>query len=142
MTARSTAKKNAVEEFFAGYPHSVAQLASALRALILQSIPGAQEILDGSARVVGYGLGTGYKKTVRAIIMSKKGVKLGLADGALLADPKGLLAGAGKRHRHVAFETLADLKRPGVKPLLEACYAAWRARTLETPSPARTKKSA
>ena len=112
--------------FFADYPPFVEQLALALRELVLECVPGTSEGLDRSARVVGYGFGIGYKDTVCVIIMSQKGVKLGLSDGASLPDPKGLLAGEGKRHKHIAFTTLGDLKRPGVKPLLKACYAAWK----------------
>ena len=56
---------------------------------MLDLIPDAKEVLDRSARVVGYGFGTGYKDTVCAIILSQKGVKLGLGEGASLPDPNG-----------------------------------------------------
>ena len=125
MPPRTAARASDVERFFSDYPPFVEELALALRALVFENVPGAHERLDRTARVVGYGFGAGYKGTVCAIIMSQKGVKLGLAEGASLPDPKGLLEGEGKRHRHVKFETLADLRRPGVKPLLKACYAAW-----------------
>jgi hypothetical protein len=133
MQARTTAKDSEVVAFFADYPPFVEQLALGLRDLIFECVPGASEKLDRSARVVGYGFGTGYKGTVCVIIMSQKGVKLGLSDGASLPDPKGLLAGEGKRHKHIAFATFADLKRPGVKPLLKACYAAWKNRAEAAP---------
>jgi hypothetical protein len=58
-------------------------------------------------------------------------VKLGLAYGADLPDPKGLLAGAGKVHRHIAFKSVAEMKRAGVKPLLKATFAAWKVRASE-----------
>jgi hypothetical protein len=45
-------------------------------------------------------------------------VKLGLAGGAMLADPHGLLAGAGKVHRHIPMRTLEDLEQAGIKPLV------------------------
>ena len=54
---------------------------------------------------------------------------MGLARGAELADPKGLLEGAGKVHRYVRIETAADLRKPGLKPLVKAALAAWRKRT-------------
>jgi hypothetical protein len=137
MAPRSTAAKGEVEAFFSNYPPPVETLAHGLRALVFEIVPDAQEVLDRSARVVGYGFGTGYKNTVCAIILSQKGVKLGLGDGASLPDPKGLLVGEGKRHRHIKFETPADLKKSGVKPLLKACYAAWKKRSAA--SGARTK---
>ena len=129
-----------VEAFFSNYPATVEMLARGVRALVLECVPGAAEILDRSARVVGYGFGTGYKDMVCAIIMSKTGVKLGLFDGAALPDPKGLLAGEGKRHKHIAFSTSADLKRPGVKPLLKASYKAWKTRIAPL-SPKRPSRS-
>lgn len=140
MTPRSTAAKGEIEAFFSSYPPSVEALAHGLRALIFAIVPGAQEVLDRSARVVGYGFGTGYKDTVCAIILSQKGVKLGLGEGASLPDPKRLLEGEGKRHRHIKFETKADLKKPGVKPLLKACYAAWKDRNAERAVQLRSRK--
>ena len=66
------------------------------------------------------------------LIPSRAGVKLGIVRGAELDDPRGLLAGSGKVHRHVAaLRSPADLKRPGVRPLLKAALAAWRRRQAE-----------
>ena len=78
--------------------------------------------------MVGYGFGPGYKDTVCAIVPSKKGVKLGLAHGASLQDPHKLLAGAGKVHKHIAFDSIADVKRASVKAMLKSCYKAWKIR--------------
>ena len=78
--------------------------------------------------MIGFSYSPGYKGTVCALILSKTGVKIGLFRGSELPDPKGLLRGSGKVHRHVALETLADLKQPGLKPLLKAALAAWKAR--------------
>ena len=86
----------------------------------LKHYPGSEQTLDQSARVIGFGYGPGYKGCVCTLIMSQKGVKLGLAYGAKLPDPKGLLGGSGKVHRHVELKTLADLKQPGLKPLIKA----------------------
>ena len=71
----------------------------------------------------------GYKGCVCTLILSKTGVKLGIAYGAAMPDPKGLMRGAGKVHRHVALQNLADLKQPGVKALIKAALAAWKERT-------------
>jgi hypothetical protein len=65
---------------------------------------------------------------VCTLILSQKGVKLGLARGAELDDPHGLLEGAGKVHKHIAFKTPADLSQPGVSALIKATYRAWQAR--------------
>jgi hypothetical protein len=121
-----------VEAFLASYPAEVGELAHAARRLLSELLPGAEETLDQSARVIGFGYGPGYKGCVSTLIMSQKGVKIGIARGSELPDPKGLLGGTGKVHRHVALQTLADLKQPGLKPLIKAALAAWQERTKGT----------
>jgi hypothetical protein len=106
----------------------VRDVALALRTLVLTVVPDAREEIDRPAKLVGYSLGPGYAGMVCVIIPSQKGVKLGLVRGAELADPLGLLQGDGKRHRHVAFASLADLRRQGIKPLLRTAVAACKAR--------------
>ena len=120
---------NNVEAFLASYPADVGELARSARRLVEEVVPGAEENLDESAKVIGYGYGPGYKGVVCTLILSRTGVKLGIPYGAAMADPKGLLRGAGKVHRHIALQTLADLKQPGVKALLKAALAGWKERT-------------
>ena len=117
-----------VDAFFAGYPEAVRETASAARALIRGTFPDANEMLDRSARVVGYGFGTRYTETICTIILSKSGVKLGIVDGAMLPDPYRLLEGSGKRHKYVVLSTPADVRKRGVLPLLEAAAADRRSR--------------
>jgi hypothetical protein len=121
--------KKDIESFLASYPAGVPELAHAARRLLAEALPGAEETLDQTARVIGFGYGPGYKGTVCVLILSKTGVKIGLSRGSELPDPKGLLQGSGKVHRHIALQTLADLKQPGLKPLIKAALAAWKART-------------
>jgi hypothetical protein len=118
-----------VESFLATYPPEVGALARAAKRLLEASLPNAEETLDESARVIGYGYGPGYKGCVCTLILSKTGVKIGIAYGATMPDPNGLLRGAGKVHRHVVLQTVADLKQPGVKALVKAALAAWKKRT-------------
>jgi hypothetical protein len=118
-----------VERFLASYPPEVSALARGAKRLLEASLPNAEETLDESAKVIGYGYGPGYKGCVCTLILSKTGVKIGIAYGASMPDPKGLLRGAGKIHRHVALKTLADLKQPGLEALLRATLAAWKERT-------------
>jgi hypothetical protein len=94
----------------------------------LEIIPEAQQTIDDSAAVVGYGYAPGYKAMICTVILSQTGVKLGLAYGASLADPKRLLAGSGKVHRYVALRTADDLRQPGLIELLRAASRAARAR--------------
>ncbi len=68
--------------------------------------------------MIGYGFGAGYKDMICTIILSKAGVKLGIVGSAALPDPTRLLEGTGKRHRYVPIAEASDLKKPGLKSLL------------------------
>jgi hypothetical protein len=118
--------RDEIASFLATYPPTVRDVALQLRRTIVATIPDIRETLDRSARIVGYGFGSGYSDTICTIIPSKKGVKLGIARGTTLPDPNGVMEGAGKLHRYVALGKLSDLKRPGLKPLLKAAVAAWK----------------
>jgi hypothetical protein len=117
-----------IESFLAAYPEKIGALANAARRVLSEALPGVEETLDQAAKVIGFGYGPGYKGCICTLIMSQKGVKLGLARGSELPDPNGLMGGSGKVHRHVALETLADLRKPGLKPLIKAALAAWKDR--------------
>jgi hypothetical protein len=117
-------KTTAFDDLMAGYPPEVQALAARTRDFILQALPKAEETIDTSARMVAYGYGPGYKGMVCTLIPSRKGVKLGLYRGSELPDPKGLLEGSGKVHRHVQLATPADLRKAGLKRLLRDARAA------------------
>jgi hypothetical protein len=119
---------NELADLLSAYPTEVRSLALKVRELVLSSIPNAIETVDGKARVVGYGYGTRYVDTIFTIILSKTGVKLGIVNGVELPDPKGLMQGAGKRHRHVQISESSDLQRPGLKALLKTAVGAWHAK--------------
>jgi hypothetical protein len=120
-----------VVEFFDGYPAKVRDLALGLRTLVRSVVPNTRETLDRSARIVGYGFGPRYADTICVIIPSQKEVKLGIVRSAELPDPKGLLQGSAKVHRHVVFAKSSDLRQAGVKALLSSALAAWRKRQKE-----------
>src|SRR4051794_352473 len=107
----------------------VRALAERARRLILAMLPNAVEIADQSARVIGYGYGPGYRDMVATLILSQKGVKLGLVGGASLPDPCRLLAGRGRIHRHIAFSEVKEVSQPAVKALVRNALAAWKVRT-------------
>lgn len=115
-----------IDDFLASYPAEVTELAQAARRLLNELLPEAEETLDRTARVIGFGYGPGYKGCVCTLILSQKGVKIGVGHGAELPNPKGLLRGSGKVHRHVVLQSLADLEQPGLKPLIKACWRRGR----------------
>jgi hypothetical protein len=117
-----------VDAFLSTYPEQAQKTASAARRLLKGMLPGVAETVDASAKLLGYSYGPGYKGALFTLIMSKTGVKLGIIRGAELADPKHLMAGTGKVHRHVQLHSPDDIERPGLNQLLESALAAWRKR--------------
>ena len=75
------------------YPRDVQALARAARSLMLDILPNVEESIDPSGPYISYGYGPGYKGVVSYITVSQKGVKIGVARGASLPDPRRLLRG-------------------------------------------------
>ena len=90
------------------------QAAAKLRGLL----PGAIESCEGGD--VGFGVAPGYKGLVFTLTPHAETghVTLGIADGASLKDPTGVLEGRGAKHRHVKLASAADLERPALDRLL------------------------
>jgi hypothetical protein len=61
---------------------------------------------------------------VCTLILSQSGVKLGIARGVELPDPRHLMAGSGKVHRHVQLRSAADLAHPGLEQLMKDARSA------------------
>jgi len=113
------------------YEAPVAELARKARTLILEVLPDLREEVDRAARFAGYSVGHRYADTVCTLHLSRKGVKIGIYDGVGLPDPRGLLEGEGKKHRHVLVTAPKDLRRAGLRPLLKAGRKAARERSGE-----------
>jgi hypothetical protein len=115
-----------VAQFLVPYSPEISDLAWKLRALVLEVFPDAIELLDPPAKLIGYGFDRGYKGLVCGIALHKAHVNLMFAQGTELPDPAGLLAGTGKRARHVKVQQPGDVDRPAVRALLEAAVARKR----------------
>lgn len=109
---------SAIDSLLSGYPADVQRLVQEARGWVKRLLPHVSEEVDGTAGLISYGYGPGYKSAVCTLILSKSGVKLGLVGGAALPDPHRLLAGSGKVHRHVQLRKAEDLHRVGVQQLL------------------------
>jgi len=115
-----------LQQLLEQYPDDVQGLVAGARRLLLAWLPGTSEFTDVKSRVIGYGVGSGYKETIATLILSRTGVKIGIVGGASLADPAGLLEGSGKVHRFVAIREPADLNRPELARLLKSACARWK----------------
>ena len=110
-----------VERLLATAPPKTASLARETCAQLLEIFPDATVTTDEQR--VAFGRGTGYKGLVFVVSAHRDHVTLGLANGATLPDPAGLLEGSGKVHRHVKLRAPDDLARPELRALLTAALA-------------------
>ena len=102
----------------------------AVRALVRDVMPDAEEALDLPDRVLAFGYGPPGGVRMRGLaiglIPHSAHVNVQLADGADLPDPAGIVEGTGKRIRHVKCRDLADVARPALRALIEAQAARKR----------------
>ena len=75
---------------------------------------------------VGFGAAAGYKGLYFTVTPQRTHVTLGIAYGAGLPDPSGLMEGTGRVHRHVKLRQLQDLDRPELRQLMAAAIARER----------------
>ena len=120
------APKPELKQLLEHYPADVRKLILGARDLLLATLPGMSEFPDPSSRVIGYGVGVAYRDTIATLILSQKGVKIGIVGGATLADPARLLEGSGKVHRYVPIAEPADLKRAELTRLLKSAGSKWK----------------
>jgi len=106
-------------------PHTptIRDVFGALRALVREVMPDAEEQVDLPDRVLAFGFGPPRGVRLRGLaiglIPHTAHVNAQLADGALLDDPSGIVEGTGKRIRHVKCRSLDDVARPALRGLLE-----------------------
>lgn len=113
-----------VEAFLESFPPPIRAAAEALRGLFRRVIPDADEMVRPGWGVIGYNVpvhrGAPY---VGGVFPQQEHCHLLLEQGVLLADPHGLLEGAGvtKRVRWLTFDQPADVtaKADAVVALLE-----------------------
>ena len=118
-----------IEAFVAGYSPEVQVIVEAARTSLRELLPGVTETLDRPAKLIGFEYGPGYTGVVFTLLLTAKGAKIGIGCAANLPDPKGLLKGSGKLHKHVPLNSPADLRTAGLKPLLTSAFMAWKIRT-------------
>jgi hypothetical protein len=111
-----------VDRWLADAEPAVADLARRTCALVTDVLPNPVVTVD--ADLVGFGRAPGYKGLYFTVSAHRAHVTLGIARGAALPDPAGLMEGKGKVHRHVKLRVAADLERPELRALMESAVAA------------------
>ena len=110
--------------FLQAYDPSIANLALALREIILEEVPDASEsIYQVYTVAIWFGFSGKMKDMFCHIATSARHVNLGFPRGATLSDPNRVLEGDGKAMRHIKFATQRDLERPFVRRYIQASIA-------------------
>jgi len=98
------------------YDRHIAELALALREIVLEEAPDASEsIYQVYTVAIWFGF-SGKMKDMFCYIATNAGhVNLGFPRGKSLGDPNHVLEGKGKAMRHIKFASLGDVGRPFVR---------------------------
>jgi len=93
---------------------SLSGVAKAVRALVKKTVAGCQEYVN-PWKIPTFDL----NGPLCFYMVAKEHVVFGFMRGAMLRDPEKLLEGTGKYLRHVKLRSVADVRRAGVRSLLE-----------------------
>ena len=116
-----------VDEFLRPADPDVAAITRAVRAKLLGMFPDAIETAEGGE--LGLGFDRGYAGLVFTVSPQRGYVNLGVARGASLDDPAGLMEGRGRVHRHVKIRDADQLDDVALGDLLGRALAARRVET-------------
>lgn len=85
-------------------------------------MPGAVEFVydNYNALVLGFGGTDRPSDAIFSVVLYPKCVNLGFIEGAVLADPDGILLGTGTQFRHVRLERASTIEEPAIRSLIDA----------------------
>ncbi len=93
-------------------------VAKAVRGLVKKNVAGCEEYVN-PWKIPTFDL----NGPLCFYMVAKSHVVFGFMRGAMLRDPEKLLEGTGKYLRHVKLRSAAEVRRPGVRALLEEAAA-------------------
>jgi len=118
-------------EVLVGRTPLVAELATALRALVRAVDPDVVEVPWPRQGTVGFGIGPRkFSEHYAYLALHPRHVNLGFNQGAELADPAGRLGGSGALLRHVKITDLDQVDDPALRDLLVEARAHRAATTV------------
>jgi hypothetical protein len=107
--------------FLKAYDPHIADLALALREIILEEVPHASEsIYQVYTVAIWFGFSGKMKDMFCYIATSARHINLGFPRGSTLPDPNHVLEGDGKTMRHIKFASRSDLEAPYVRRYIRA----------------------
>jgi hypothetical protein len=111
-----------VEALLADYPGPMREIAGWLRGVVARAVPGATERVRAGWRIIGFDLPLSPRRSAYFawVMIESVHVHLGFPQGVLMADPRGLLDGAGitKRARWATLTPEAMLDERDLAELL------------------------
>src|SRR5438477_2922787 len=107
--------------FLEAYDRHIADLALALREIILEEVPDASEsIYQVYTVAIWFGFSGRMKDMFCYIATNARHINLGFPRGSTLPDPNRVLEGEGKAMRHIKFACTAELERNYVRRYIHA----------------------
>jgi hypothetical protein len=107
--------------FLEAYDRHIANLALALREVILEEMPDASEsVYQVYTVAIWFGFSGKMKDMFCYIATNAKHINLGFPRGSTLPDPNKVLEGDGKALRHIKLRSLEDVERPFVRRYIRA----------------------
>src|SRR5690349_19798970 len=107
--------------FLSAYDPAIADLALALRQIMLEEAPDASEsVYQVYTVAIWFGFTGKMKDMFCYITTHARHINLGCPRGATLPDPNRVLQGDGKAIRHIKFAAESDLERPFVRRYIQA----------------------
>lgn len=100
-----------VEEFLSSYTPQVKEL-------VQKTTPNALEIVDAPSKIIAYAYSPKYADLICAIAPYKTYLNIIFSRGTQLSDPTQLLAGTGKRARHVKIDNVQSIENPALQALI------------------------
>src|ERR1044072_3005154 len=105
--------------FLMPYPEAVAKSALALRKLVLEEAPDANEVIcRGYAVSISFTYTEKWTGAFCHIAVYKGHVNLGFNRGAELPGADGVLQGSGKQIRHLPVRDAKDIENPNLRKFL------------------------
>lgn len=116
----------AVDIFLRSYRPEVRAIALKAREVIYDVLPTVSEKVYPGWKVIQYAAGERREDVFAVISPQRERVNLGLAHGAGLADPEGLLEGTGTGIRHIRITSAQAATAPAIRDLLVGALEATR----------------
>src|SRR5580698_8691369 len=106
--------------FLEAYDRPIADLALALREIILEEVPDASEsIYQVYTVAIWFGFSGKMKDMFCYIATNARHINLGFPRGSTLPDPNRVLEGDGKTMRHIKLRSQRDVERPFVRRYIQ-----------------------